>query len=63
MNRNVRISSALEVKPLAASIGYTNALMWNGSYGDSTPIRPREILRLARQYSRPGTSRRTGRAI
>ena len=39
---------------LAASIGYTNALMWNGSYGDSTPIRPREILRLARQYSRPG---------
>jgi peptidoglycan-N-acetylglucosamine deacetylase len=39
---------------LAASIGYTNALMWNGSYGDSTPIRPREILRLARQYSHPG---------
>jgi peptidoglycan-N-acetylglucosamine deacetylase len=39
---------------LAAAIGYTNVLMWNGSYGDSTPIRPREILRLARQYSHPG---------
>jgi peptidoglycan-N-acetylglucosamine deacetylase len=39
---------------LAASLGYTNVLMWNGSYGDSTPIRPREILALARQYLHPG---------
>ncbi len=39
---------------LAASIGYTNALMWNGSYGDSTVISPRALLALARQYSRPG---------
>jgi peptidoglycan-N-acetylglucosamine deacetylase len=39
---------------LAASIGYTNVLMWNGSYGDSTPIRPRTILALARQYLHPG---------
>lgn len=39
---------------LAASIGYTNVLMWNGSYGDSTPIRPVEILALARQYLQPG---------
>lgn len=39
---------------LAASIGYTNVLMWNGSYGDSEPIRPREILALARQYLRAG---------
>jgi peptidoglycan-N-acetylglucosamine deacetylase len=39
---------------LAASIGYTNCLMWNGSYGDSTAIRPREILALAREYLHPG---------
>jgi peptidoglycan-N-acetylglucosamine deacetylase len=39
---------------LAASIGYTNVLMWNGSYGDSTPLRPRAILALAREYLRPG---------
>jgi peptidoglycan-N-acetylglucosamine deacetylase len=39
---------------LAASIGYTNVLMWNGSYGDSTPLRPRAILALARRYLRPG---------
>jgi peptidoglycan-N-acetylglucosamine deacetylase len=39
---------------LAASIGYTNVLMWNGSYGDSTSIRPTEILALARQYLHPG---------
>jgi len=39
---------------LAASIGYTNTLMWNGSYGDSTVISPRALLALARQYSRPG---------
>jgi len=39
---------------LAASIGYTNAMMWNGSYGDSTVISPRTLLALAREYSRPG---------
>jgi peptidoglycan-N-acetylglucosamine deacetylase len=39
---------------LAASIGYTNALMWNGSYGDSTPLRPRAIMALAREYLHPG---------
>jgi len=39
---------------LAASLGYTNVLMWNGSYGDSTDIKPAEILNLARQYSQPG---------
>jgi peptidoglycan-N-acetylglucosamine deacetylase len=39
---------------LAASIGYTNVLMWNGSYGDSTPLRPRAILALAREYLHPG---------
>jgi peptidoglycan-N-acetylglucosamine deacetylase len=39
---------------LAASIGYTNVLMWNGSFGDSTPLRPWGIMSLARQYLRPG---------
>ena len=39
---------------LAASIGYTNVLMWNGSFGDSTVLAPRVILALARQYLRPG---------
>jgi peptidoglycan-N-acetylglucosamine deacetylase len=39
---------------LAASIGYTNVLMWNGSYGDSTLLRPRTLLHLAREYLHPG---------
>jgi peptidoglycan-N-acetylglucosamine deacetylase len=39
---------------LAASIGYTNVLMWNGSYGDSTLLRPRALLALARKYLHPG---------
>ncbi len=39
---------------LAASLGYTNVLMWNGSYGDSTLLKPAELLRLARQYFHPG---------
>jgi peptidoglycan-N-acetylglucosamine deacetylase len=39
---------------LAASIGFTNVLMWNGSYGDSTLLKPAELLRLARQYFHPG---------
>jgi peptidoglycan-N-acetylglucosamine deacetylase len=29
-------------------------LMWNGSYGDSTLLRPRALLRLAREYLHPG---------
>jgi peptidoglycan-N-acetylglucosamine deacetylase len=39
---------------LAASIGYTNVLMWNGSYGDSALLRPRTLLNLAREYLHPG---------
>lgn len=39
---------------VAASIGFTNVLMWNGSYGDSTLLRPQVLLGLARQYLRPG---------
>jgi peptidoglycan-N-acetylglucosamine deacetylase len=39
---------------LAASIGYTNVLMWNGSFGDSTPIPARVIMELAREYFHRG---------
>ena len=39
---------------LAASIGFTNVLMWNGSYGDSTLLTPQALLSLATQYLRPG---------
>jgi peptidoglycan-N-acetylglucosamine deacetylase len=39
---------------LAASIGYTNVLMWNGSFGDSTVISARALLHLAREYLQPG---------
>jgi peptidoglycan-N-acetylglucosamine deacetylase len=39
---------------LAASIGYTNVLMWNGSFGDSTVISRRAIMELAREYLQPG---------
>jgi peptidoglycan/xylan/chitin deacetylase (PgdA/CDA1 family) len=39
---------------LAASIGYTNVLMWNGSYGDSTLLKPSVLLNLAREYFHPG---------
>ena len=39
---------------LAASIGFTNVLMWNGSYGDSSLLKPAELLNIARQYFHPG---------
>ena len=39
---------------LAASVGYTNVLMWNGSYGDSTLLRPWVLLMLAKRYLHPG---------
>jgi peptidoglycan-N-acetylglucosamine deacetylase len=39
---------------LAASIGYTNVLMWNGSYGDSTLISSWILPNLAGEYLHPG---------
>jgi peptidoglycan-N-acetylglucosamine deacetylase len=39
---------------VAASIGFTNVLMWNGSYGDSTLLKPPTLLKLATQYLQPG---------
>jgi peptidoglycan-N-acetylglucosamine deacetylase len=40
---------------IAGELGYTNILMWNGSFGDSTPIAPAQLLQLARRYLEPGT--------
>lgn len=40
---------------LAAAIGYTNVLMWNGSYGDSTLLTPQVLLAQAEKYLEPGT--------
>ena len=39
---------------LAGQLGFTRILMWNGSFGDSTPIPPRQIMGLAAQYLKPG---------
>jgi peptidoglycan/xylan/chitin deacetylase (PgdA/CDA1 family) len=39
---------------LAASIGYTNVLMWNGIYGDSSLLTPQALLALASEYLQPG---------
>jgi len=40
---------------LAGDLGFTNILMWNGSFGDSTPISPEQLMSLARRWLRPGT--------
>ena len=36
-------------------IAYTQILMWNGSFGDSTVISPQQLIGLAEQYLTPGT--------
>lgn len=43
------------VRDLAASLGYTKTLMWNGTLGDSTVETPAEILALAEKWVQPGT--------
>ena len=43
------------VEEVAASLGYTQILMWNGSFGDSTVISPEQLISLAKQYLTPGT--------
>jgi peptidoglycan-N-acetylglucosamine deacetylase len=43
------------VNDVAASLGYTRILMWNGSFGDSTVISPQQLISLAEQYLQPGT--------
>ena len=43
------------VTEVAANLGYTRILMWNGSFGDSTVISPQQLINLAEQYLQPGT--------
>jgi peptidoglycan/xylan/chitin deacetylase (PgdA/CDA1 family) len=40
---------------IAGELGFTNILMWNGSFGDSTPITPEQLMSLARRWLLPGT--------
>jgi peptidoglycan-N-acetylglucosamine deacetylase len=42
------------VDDVAANLGFTYVLMWSGTFGDSTPIAPRQLLQLASSYLRPG---------
>jgi peptidoglycan/xylan/chitin deacetylase (PgdA/CDA1 family) len=46
---NQRINST------AANLGFTNIMMWNGSFGDSEVISPPQLMNLAQQYLTPGT--------
>lgn len=39
---------------IAASLGYTNILLWNGTFGDSTEISPDQLLANADQYLKAG---------
>jgi peptidoglycan/xylan/chitin deacetylase (PgdA/CDA1 family) len=40
---------------LAAELGYTRIVLWNGSFGDSELLRPDEVLALAERYMSAGT--------
>lgn len=40
---------------LAADLGFTNVLMWNGSYGDSVLLTPQVLMAQAQKYLEPGT--------
>lgn len=39
---------------VAASLGYTRAVLWNGSYSDSSLITPQFLMDQARKYLKPG---------
>ncbi|HUQ63075.1 MAG TPA: polysaccharide deacetylase family protein [Acidimicrobiales bacterium] len=39
---------------VAAGLGYTKILLWNGTFGDATPETPEELLALASEHLRPG---------
>lgn len=43
------------IDEVAAALGYTRILMWDGTFGDSTLETPAELLALARRYLQPGT--------
>jgi peptidoglycan/xylan/chitin deacetylase (PgdA/CDA1 family) len=40
---------------LVADLGYTNILMWNGSFGDAALLTPQVLMAQATRYLRPGT--------
>lgn len=42
------------VDGLAGDLGYTKAVMWNGSYSDSTAITPQFLMTQAEKYLKPG---------
>ncbi len=44
----------VEVDGIAASLGYTNILMWNGTLGDATVESPAELLGLAQKWVQAG---------
>lgn len=43
------------INTTAANLGFTNIMMWNGSFGDSEVISPQQLMNLAQQYLTPGT--------
>ncbi len=43
------------VTQVAADIGYTSILMWNGTFGDASVISPQSLIGLAEQWLQPGT--------
>ncbi len=43
-----------EVDGIAAGLGYTNILLWNGTLGDATVERPEELLGLAQTWVKAG---------
>ena len=42
------------VDGVAAGLGYTRSVLWNGSYSDSTVITPEFLMEQARKYLHPG---------
>ena len=42
------------VDGVAASLGYTRMVLWNGSYSDSEVITPDFLMQMAQQYLKPG---------
>ncbi len=42
------------VDGVAANLGYTRTVLWNGSYSDSEVITPDFLMQMAQQYLKPG---------
>ena len=45
----------LRVDSVAAGLGYTNVMMWNGSLGDARLLTPEVLMAQARKYVQPRT--------